>query len=134
MVENEKFIIPAYNIIKYKMIESFYLCNHHLKSFRCIPSNKELAPEKEMEKNNYWISFSTELISLYSILRTTLKRNSKTKAAYEELKVLEKYQLEIGKLSYSEGIRLYNIIEGALYDIGVLNIELEKEDVNQSMR
>ena len=90
--------------------------------------------KKEMEKNNYWISFSTELISLYSILRTTLKRNSKTKAAYEELKVLEKYQLEIGKLSYSEGIRLYNIIEGALYDIGVLNIELEKEDVNQSMR
>ena len=134
MDEQEKYIIPAYNIIKIKVIESFYACNSFLKAFRQIPSKKDINASDKEQKGLFWISFASELISLYSLLRTTLRKNNKTQVAYKELKILEKYQLEIGKLSYSEGIKLYNILEGALFDIGILDITLDKEDATQAMR
>jgi len=126
----QKYIIPAWYVIKMQTLESFYKCSELLKEFRKIIVTKDSPIEINEQRSQIWTSFVSELINLFMINRSTIKTNSKTQEHYTKLEELEKYFLKIDGLQYKKAVDLFVTIEQALFKIGMLDLSLERDDDN----
>lgn len=118
-------IIAPFDRIKKENLDTYYQTKRLLNKYRLMPENNQF---QKLLKANAFLSFKSTLILLYSINKVDLQSAKKTQEAYEILKELDKFELNVLDLSKEDAVKYFNILHKALFDIGLLNISISSED------
>jgi len=125
-------VIPSWQRIKDTNLSLFYDATNKLSEFRKINLSDKAPSSLIEEKQTLWIGFCSSLIDLYMLNKSSFKLNKKTEKYYKILKVLEKYTLDLSKINYVLGIKLFSTMEEVLYKSGLLNIGIQDEDIEHA--
>lgn len=122
---SDKGILPDWNAIRNQILTDFYKCNDLLDKYRLTSTT---CSYNKMMKEHYWNQFVSILIRLFKISKTSLKKHPKLAEHYEQLEILNSHTDDMTGLDKVTVLHLFNLMEEALYLIGLLNISKQEDE------
>ena len=130
MTESDTIMYSKGDYIKIELLQMRSKANLLLKRFRMLSGTSEFDIQRKEET---FVNFVSELISLYLLIRSNLRKNVKDKKDLKQLEEIDKDILKADCSKKERWIKRLFLLDSILYKLGLTSVEIDKSLIEEEM-